>query len=409
MPGLTDVKINKVSGGLGFRGQNADAVAGLIVEMPAAGGLSLGEVLKCESASDAKGAGIDAEFDATNRVLVYEHIKEFFEYAPDGLLYVMGVAQDTGFDAMCDSSVSVSALQGLLEAQPDIRFVGLAKNPTDSYEFTSAGGVDDDVLSAIPKAQSVVDTFGASNRFVDAVILEGRELSGTMTSLPDLRLLGSENISVVCGQSGEVAGRDTLYGNYGAVGSLLGMIAVRKVSESCGSVDIEQKPDDRRGTENYPLSWSSARLSSGLSSNQISAEYHERLRERGIIYAANHEGYPGIYFAGQGTCTASESDFRYISHNRVWNKAARLVLRALIPMVQSGVDLEDGAISSEAIKTIEGKGSEAISAMVVSDEINNFSVAVQSAGDLESALQVRIGVTPKKVLYKIEADLMFEL
>ena len=52
-------------------------------------GIDLNQVVKLRSVSDALSYGINAAYDATNKILVYHHIARFFKRCPTGVLYLM--------------------------------------------------------------------------------------------------------------------------------------------------------------------------------------------------------------------------------------------------------------------------------------------------------------------------------
>jgi hypothetical protein len=91
---MNDITINKLSGGLGRRLPNQDMYSGLLANgVAVTGGAQLGTIYHLKGVSEAVTLGLNAAYDTTNTVLVYEHINEFFRINPNGDLYLMLVGQ----------------------------------------------------------------------------------------------------------------------------------------------------------------------------------------------------------------------------------------------------------------------------------------------------------------------------
>lgn len=412
------INIIKKQGGLGRRNPNTDSVFGLVLGGVVATGLALGAVAKIEQVADAEALGIDASYDANNEILVYHHITEVFRLAPDATLFIMLVAQGTSMTDICDEAND--HLKGLIlspEANREIKYTGVVLNPILAYVPVLSGGLDADVLSAIPKAQELLDTLREDSIFIDGVMLEGREFNGTVTASTDLRTLDSENISVIIAQEPTTASLDAIYAKTAAVGSALGMIGIRKVSENMGSVDILNKPDANKGEKNYPLTdvadslWITANLSSGSALSTYTNADVEALKEKGYIVAAGFEGYPYIYFNTSSTTTEIADDFNYIEKNRVWNKAARLTITALTPKINSKVKIDPatGSILPVTIKNWEAVTSAEVGKLLDDDDVSAVNVTIDPAQNVlgGNPIIVQVEVTPDGIADSITAEIGF--
>jgi hypothetical protein len=155
MSNLNGVSISKGKVGAN-RFNNDRAVSGLIVESPVNALLSFKQTVKLYGLYDAEQYGITAEFDATNNVNVYRHVREFFRMAGEGTeLNFMIVAQDTTLTAICEDTAGDMAKRLLIDADYKVRQLAVAANPTD--EITPVDGLPPDVFGAIPKAQGLAE------------------------------------------------------------------------------------------------------------------------------------------------------------------------------------------------------------------------------------------------------------
>jgi hypothetical protein len=416
--------ITKKRGGLGRRSPSTDGVCGLICGgVAVAGKIALGEIKKLIQVSDAEDLGINAAYDSTNEILVYQHIKNFFRYNPNGTLYLMLVtrkAAATGVSMtdMCDTAND--HLKKLLTYEEEgvkvIRNAGVVLNPDlATYVSTLTSGLDGDVVTAIPKAQELVEGLRAQQIYVDNIMLEGREANGTIATMLDLRAQASEYVSVVIAADPAVQALDVSYAKYADVGSALGMLSVRKVNECLGSVDIANKPDAKKGSENYSLTdkvngvYLSAAISSGVLYKDLTAAEKTSLEQKGYIYAGSYEGYQGVYFNDSHTCIEVADDYAYIEDNRVWNKAVRYLRKALMPIMKGNVDIDPatGYISSSTIAFFEQKAQKEVGKMATDGEISGQpEIYIDPKQDVVSASKVLLSLSyiRKGVLRKLEAN-----
>ena len=414
---------NKLRGNLGRRSPSTDSVFGLVaggvavVASAGVTGIALGQVVELIQLADAVALGINAAYDANNSVLVYHHIKRYFHYHPDGTLFLMLVAKGTTATAICDTANPY--LKKLLtdeSAAASIRCVGVVLNPLvapAAEDFTN--GLLTDISTAVPKAQALAVELASRANYVDNIMLEGILAStATIGSLPSLRALGSELVSVCAAADPAVL---TANGGkaYAEIGSALGMLSIRKVCECIGSVDIVRKPDSQKGTNTYPLTnvangyFLSAVLSNGKTFAALTETERGALGDKGYIYTGRFNGLDGVYFSDSHTCIAVSDDYAYIEDNRIWNKAARLLRTAMLPLFrgQVAVDAATGFLRGSQIAYYQNLAKKAVSGMATADEISGEpriiidpSQDVVGTGTVKMALNyVRNGV-----LRKLEAD-----
>jgi hypothetical protein len=420
MSDFSGIKINKIGGGLGRRSPSTDSIFGLVLGGVAASGLALSTPAKLIQLSDAEDLGITAAYDSTNEILVHHHISEYFRLNPNGTLYIMLVPQTATLANMCDkASEYVKKLILSETANREIKYLGVVRNPDmATYTPVLSGGLDSDVLAAIPKAQELIDTLRTDNIYIDGIMLEGREFNGTIAAATDLTTLAAQNVGVVIAQDPAITALATEYAKYAAVGAALGMISVRKVSENMGSVDIVNKPDIAKGKENYPLTnaanglWLKAALSSGVLVNALSQTEKTALTQKGYIFAGSYEGYPYVYFNNSTTCTASSDDFSRIEKNRTWNKAARYCIETLTPRINSTVKIDEntGFIKSSTVASWESAVKAKLGNMLADDEVSAIDVYIDPKQNVLSGspVKVKLSVTPDGIAEAIEVDLGFK-
>lgn len=374
-------QINRLNGGLGRTNPPSDSVFGIVFGGVAVSGLAqLNQPYRLLSPEDAEVIGINSAYDANNEVLVYYHIKEFFRLAPDAELYIMLVEQSNTQTAISDTATgSLRTLILSNEAERKIKYLGIVLNPSGTYAPTITDNIDADVLTAISKAQELIDDLLESEIFVDGIVLEGRNFGASINTAHNLRALNKGNVSVCIGADKGVQELDAKYTGTASVGSVLGMLAIRQVNENLGSVDIINKPASKKGNESYSLSdgivWNSPILSGGTQVGTLTKNQIQDLTNKGYIFAGTYEGFGGVYFNSSPTCTAKSSDYAFIENNRVWNKAARIIRATLIPKMKSVLkkDTTTGFIRPTATASLKAMCDAALKKQLV--DINECSGA----------------------------------
>lgn len=412
-------EISKSRNGLGRRTPSADSIFGLVAGgVVTAGYTALGSIVNLESVNDAETLGFNASYDSNNGILVYHHIVRFFHYNPNGTLYLMLVAQGTTMTAICDTAnTHLKKLLTADETNREIKYAGVVLNPDmATYVATYTSHLDADVATAIPKADELLKELYGQGIFVDGVMLEGRlDPTTTITNLYDLRALTNENVSVCIAADTAVRESDTDYAAYADIGSALGMLSVRKVSENIGSVDIANKPTAFRGQETYPLTstarqyFLNASLSSGKKYSELTEAEKASLQSKGYIYAGKYEGLDGFFFNDSHTAIVSSDDYAYIEDNRVWGKAARLVRQALLPVMKGEVEIDPntGFLPASQISYYEQKAQSRLRQMSADGEISGeATIIIEPNQDVVATGKITLQVqyVRRGILRKLEAE-----
>lgn len=367
MGALAGVKIEKLQGGLGRKNPSTDAHFGLVAvvtdpsTVPIV--MNLGKGLVITSVLQAEEIGLTESVCVNAGDSWYEQITEFFRLAPEGTLYL--------FNGTTDEQIS-----------------NFLKN-NQSIKGFAISGASADLGTLSPRMQAIINSLAEENRLIDFCVIGAK---GYTTSIEYSPIEQSEpNVSVlVAASSGS---------SYPALGAFLGMLAVRSVNENAGSVDIKSKPLHKRGTADYTLTdtilglWLDAKLTGGQYVSQLTSAQIQDLNDKGILFAASYQGYPGVFFTNSRTCISPSSDYAFIENNRVWNKAARLLRIALLPEVKGVVkkDPSTGYIKSTTVSRWMSIANKSLEQMVVDDEISGFEVAIDPAQVVNGSAPVKIG------------------
>ena len=377
MARLTGVTTEKLQGGLNRLAAGSDNHVALICTAIPVGAIATavnnaGKGVVLTSAYDAQVLTINESFDANNECKLYEDIVEFFELAPTATLYLF-------------NSAAKADIKSFLNQNKEIKGYGI----NVAYNVAVPN-----ISTEVKLHQSIVDEFAAENRLLDFAVVGFNDLS---VFTVDLFELTSPNVSV-CAACSDASG-------IVRVGSALGMLAARKINENLGSVNIENKPLAKRGTQDYPLTderkgrWLDAYLPDGRTIDSLDKSVLNGLRAKGYIVVAGYEGYAGFFFENSYTCVERSSDFAFIENNRTWNKAARIIRATLIPEVKGRVkkDPQTGFIASTTVGRWMGLLNKSLEGMVTADEVSGFEVLINNK-------QVVSELSPLKVKASIVAD-----
>ncbi len=120
---------------------SADSTSALILNgFAVSGKLNTGQVYTLRSERDAKALGITAEYDKSNAVLVFYHIKEFYRKTrnrPGTKLFLMIVPMGVTLVQMIEDVDLVYSKKTLIDAKSEIKQISFGFNPD---EETATGG-----------------------------------------------------------------------------------------------------------------------------------------------------------------------------------------------------------------------------------------------------------------------------
>jgi len=392
------VKVNKGQGGLNRQETSTDAVMALVVFVNDPLTNDVDTIYSLISTAQVEALGFDQSYDANEEILLHHHVSEFFRLAPNGTLKLV-VTEKTTAKSFFESA----AAKALFRANTDVKRIGFVYN--DDVEAL-------DIVQEINACQLFINDLFADKIYLNGIYLEAR---GITKAAVTRRTLSASKVSLVIAQDPAIASLDPAYAHYAAVGSVLGMRAVRKVNENLGSVDIIVKPNERKGDLTYPLTdslqglWLSASLSDGTPVSSLSTVEQKQLTAFGYIYAGSFQGFAGVYFNGEPTCIAISSDYSTGENNGVWDKAALGIRNALLPKVRGWFQRNPttGALKDTAITDLENHGKKPLQNMLIAQEISGYDLVIpagQNPNDL-TPLLVKTTVTLGAIIHTFEVDL----
>jgi hypothetical protein len=395
--------INKLNGGLGRSSDSEDRVIAIIGGMTPPSGMVVNKAYELLDITTAEDLGITESTDDTNGELIHYHLSEAFRLCPGFTFYLIPVAKTSTIATLVANENIKEAIRGI----PGINVLLIS-------------GIVSPVSSALTDAvslQTLVSAFAAEHLLIDGIFVEGQGSSSKLevTAYPPLRTITAPNITYVIGQDPAVAALKTANAYHAAIGTCAGSIAVRKIHEDLGSVDIEEKPRSRKGEENYSLSseslgyWLSAALSDGTTFKSLTSAEQKELTSRGYMYVGSFADYGGFYWNGCPTAVVKSSDYAYFNLNCIWNKAARIIRKTLIPKIRSKVptDSSTGYLKSTWVSACEGLVKSKLDAMVSAGNIEDKDVYInpsQSPSE-DTALSVKAQVVVGKIVHEFDVDL----
>lgn len=402
------IQVNLQEGGLGRRNPSNDMVCGLVMGgISVVGNIQTGEVHVLKSVDDAVALGLDAAYDTTNNVLVHHHISRFFLRNPSGELRIMLVTQGTSLTDMCDKTNN--HVKYLIEqSKNELRAIGVVLNPAVAYAPTLSGGLDEDVLNAIPKAQGLYDEQAGFHRRAN-ILIEGRELNGTISAASDLRALTAKykNVAVTILQDPDIADNHAIHAKYAAVGDVLGLISKAAVSQNIG-----EQVDDFNLTDTDSGAFVKCGLSNGSNVYDVSETDLDTLHDKGFIFGRPVIGLSGFWIDDSPTCTEIASDYAYLENNDTIHKAIKLVRTALLPRVKGRVPIEPGTgyIDPVYAKSLEQDVKDALNPMLSDGDISGgIDAFVDPNQNLltDGQLAVQVEFIPQAIGRKIVINLGF--
>jgi hypothetical protein len=446
------VLIDKLNGGLGRTSSAADRVVALVYGMDAtdkianytakgfysiteveAAGITYSTTVNVtygkDDTDEQKKAKLEAETERVRQIsALWYHFDEMFRLAPGQEFFLITVPRTI----TVDSKTSPTTVDDILKSTDfinavkridDINVLGFANISDLNIEnivrhaiYEADGVTVNSYVCYATKFQDFVDDFADEHLLIDGIFLEG---DCTKSNKPfdfasyDMRdeNIKAANVSVVIAQDPAMS----KIGSPVAIGTVLGSVAIRKVHEDLGSVDIEDKPSTRKGEENYTLTdsatgrWSNAQLSDDRNFITLTKAEQANISQKGYIYVGSFKNYGGFYLSGCPTAVVSTSDYAYFNFNCVWDKAARLVRTTLISRVRSNVPVEasTGYIKSTTISYWEGLISKQLETMVAAGNISAFDVYINPAQkpDEKNPLVIKTRLVTNRIVHEFEVEL----
>lgn len=342
------IKISYLNRQLGTVGDSPDGLFAIVCGATVVSStFALEKAYGIRRPADLDALGVTAE----NNPRLYKHVSDFYSIAEEGTeVIVWGVDKSTAMTALLDKTTG--SARKLLEAQGG-KLRGLFVALDGKTGTSSDNGLDEDVFTALPKAQELAEWSTDEMYAPIFVILEGRGYSDS-ESFTDLSEMTDNRVGVLVG--------DTTSESEGAcVGLLAGRLASIPVQRNIGRVRDGALP----ATEMYI---GAAKVETGMS-------VIEELYDKGYITPRKYTGRSGYFFTDDRLACDERDDYAHLANRRVIDKAYRITYDTLLDMMLDELEVnEDGTLQTGVVKSWQ---------QTVEDKLNaNMTAAGElSAGD----------------------------
>lgn len=405
MANLDAVKIKKGKVGAN-RLDNDRRVSAIIVGSPPIPTLAFKETVQLFGLYDAEQNGITAEFDETNNVNVYRHVREFYRMAGEGVpLNFMAVAQTETLKTIAQDATGDKLKRLLIDSDYKVRQLAIALNPIEDSgnPIAHVDGLVPDVFESIPLAQGTANW--AYDQFMPThIFIEGYNLNGLASVVPDLRDIANveaTKVTLVIGQDWQYA--ETKTGNaqkFADVGTILGVCAASAINQNIGDNEAFNLMDSTKSAWMVP----------GLSNHKTNKEVYAELQtfeDKGYVFGITYPGLAGIRINNDHVCAPIIIDAEgnmnehTIAYGRVMDDCARQLRTAYLPKVKKTYPVNAaGKLPTGVRVSLETIGDNIFTDMKNAVEISAGKTTIDPNSDLLVAkeLKVSFNVQPTGVL-----------
>jgi hypothetical protein len=370
------VNINILNGGLGQLGVSEDNVFGLVLQSAVApSGLALLTPTQITSLQDAEDLGITAAFDTANTVTCYRVLAEFYAEAGSGTpLWIMFTAQTVTLTVVFDVANEATYFGKLQAASGGkCRIMSMVRSFAGGYSATTTAGVDADVLTAMTKAQALVEEF-RGRHMPFAVIMPGHYYQDDVSALQDISTATNRWVAGLIGSTATGAGC--------AIGILLGRLASIAVDKQPGRVKDGALTVTAAYLNTTAISLSTKGKTAGIET-------------KGWITFDVYQGKSGFFFTNDWTATARTDDFDRLARVRIIQKVERIVYSVYLNEILDDIALDPstGKMSTNAAKFYQQIIQRAIDdSLTAEGEISGLQVQVDPEQNVLSTGEVCVDV-----------------
>ena len=392
--GLATININVITDSIGTSVSVDDSVSGLIFSGPAPAGLALSTPKAIYSLAEAVALGIDEAYDTDNSVDTYQQLVDFYSWDTTGIeLWIMILPQTTTLASACDKTNTGGVIKLLQAANNRVKKWGIHRIPDGAYVPTYDKGLDDDVYSAVLKADELCKSFLAQGTGCQAFI-GARGFQGDVGNLHDFRTNSNELVEPFIGSLTED-------GNP-AIGYLLGRYA---------SLPVQRKPSR---VKNGTLSADAVYLSDGETIETYQAAM-DSLHDKGYAFFKTIPLKAGYFFSSDPTAVAEGNDLAWITRGAVIIKAVEIATKTYIEELDDEVDVDEaGYMAPVSLKNFQGNVKTDLETGLagnISEQPNAVKVVVNPVQNILATNKViieSIKVRPKGYASDIEFSLGFD-
>lgn len=343
--------IETLKGGLGQRVITADNIKGFITNgVVNAVYTTLGVVKKITSIKGAEDLGFNAAYDKNNEVLVYHEMAEFFRLCPDGTIYLKVVGLDQTVTLL--GTTHLEALLKDEEVKDRISSIMIQRNVDDEYTPVVTEGVNAEYLTAVPAIQAKLDALEGDGIFVGTVLLAVRELDNSYSDNHNWFTDDSPGVAIWAGQEHEIANIDLSFDTMSNVGTALGAMAHRRISESIAAPKVLNPVKKFRNQDTVSMTepdgtrWAKAQVGDEVNVLSLTDANHNDLVSKGYLFVSRIKGtLKGMYITDSRTACDSTNDQAYIERREVLQKAKHLAYQTVWPYKNYSVELQEGMLN----------------------------------------------------------------
>ena len=310
---LPRIKIQFLNGQLGTVGESPDGLFGLVCGAAAVTKtLELGKAYTLHTFDELATLGVTSE----NNPRLYKHVQDFYTEAEEGTkLIIFPVDKAKTFTELCDKNTGV--IKELITAENGaLRGIFVAGDGREATVTTN--GLDNDLFTALPKAQQLAEWATVSLYAPLFIILEGRGYKGGVVK--DLHKETYNRVGVLIG--------DTVKASEGAaVGLMAGRLATLPVQRNIARVKNGALKPITMFLGEKPVEENASAVSD--------------LYDAGYITPRKYVGKAGYFFTDDRLACEQTDDYAHITARRTIDKAYRIAYTALLELMMDELAVND--------------------------------------------------------------------
>ena len=310
---LPKIKIQFINGQLGTVGESPDGLFALVCGAAAVTKkLELGKAYTLHSFDELAALGVTAE----NNPRLYKHVQDFYTEAEEGTkLVIYPVDKAKTFTELCDKDTGV--IKELIMAENGaLRGIFVAGDGREATITTN--GLDNDLFTALPKAQQLAEWATVSLYAPLFIILEGRGYKGGVVK--DLHKEAYNRVGVLIG--------DTVKASEGAaVGLMAGRLATLPVQRNIARVKNGALKPIAMFLGEKPVEENASAVSD--------------LYDASYITPRKYVGKAGYFFTDDRLACEQTDDYAHITARRTIDKAYRIAYTALLDLMMDELAVND--------------------------------------------------------------------
>ena len=363
--GTPKVVVLVANGNLEAQLNIADGIPAIVGTVMTSG--LIGVVTTVYNYADAVAKG----FTETDEPFLNKQIKEFYtELGGRKLLYILGCEDTQTWSNMVDPTSTTGVRYLMNQTQGAVTHIYICYDPNPAEYSVGTNFLADDVITSITSSKTLCEDLQNKNRPI-RLLIEGYVANVSSTA----QTLNTHSN----GYAGIVIGGSDGSGHATAVA--LARAVKYDVATKLGN--------GQKG----PLTLDPIYIGNKLLTDFYPEEL-DALSDKGYILPTTRDGQAGFYYGVDNMC--SNDDFRLLVHGSVIDKAQRIAVAELTPMLETSVRLNvDGTIKDSDAKHIENVTKSAL-LNGMAGQISNARVIVPTDQNIvnSSTAGVQIGILP---------------